>query len=51
MKKRFVACILALSVVLSMVSVASAQETAEPAVTTQEDNTPVGYLTNCYDPN
>lgn len=48
MKKRIVACIVTLSMVLSLGSMALAEETTTP---TQEEPQPVGYLTNCYDPN
>ena len=48
MKKRIVACIVTLSMVLSLGSMAFAEENT---TVTQEEPQPVGYLTNCYDPN
>ena len=51
MKKKFIVSILTLSMVLSMGSTTFADEATEPAVEAQQEVKPVGYLTNCYDPN
>lgn len=51
MKKRIIACIVTLSMVLSIGSMAFAEENVEPVIAIQEETKPVGYLTNCFDPN